>query len=169
MNECDVKLVAGHLCELPYQEDNTCYKTAANPLRLNQPDAETAVRLRGPPHFRRDWTGNDESDREQVTTNMKSEGQLNVAKSPTITFKSTPIKEGASASDVTVTGNLTIRGVTKAVIFPARVRMDGQDFGGEGRVKIKQTDFGYEPYSALLGAIKNQNEVIFNIKVVAHP
>lgn len=110
-----------------------------------------------------------ESDREQVTTNMKSEDQLNVARYPTITFKSTAIKAGASATDVSVTGNLTIRGVTKAVTFPAKVKMDGQNFVGEGRVKIKQTDFGYEPYSALLGAIKNQNEVILNIKVVAHP
>lgn len=110
-----------------------------------------------------------DSDREQVTTNMKSEDQLNVAKYPAITFKSTAITAGSSAGTVTVKGNLTLRGVTKSVSFPATVKMDGANFVGEGRLKIKQTDYGYEPYSALLGAIKNQNEVILNIKVVAHP
>jgi len=110
-----------------------------------------------------------DSDREQVTANMKSEDQLNVSKYPTITFKSTAIAAGSAAGTVTVKGNLTLRGVTRSVSFPATVKMDGANFVGEGRLKIKQTDYGYEPYSALLGAIKNQNEVILNIKVVAHP
>lgn len=110
-----------------------------------------------------------EDDRKQVEANMKGEDQLNVAKYPTISFKSTGITVGTTPGDVLVKGNLTLRGVTKAVSFPAKVKMDGANFVGEGKLKIKQNDFGYEPYSALLGAIKNQNEVVLNLKVVGVP
>lgn len=110
-----------------------------------------------------------QDDRKQVEANMKGEDQLNVAKYPTISFKSTGITVGTTPGDVLVKGNLTLRGVTKAVSFPAKVKMDGANFVGEGKLKIKQNDFGYEPYSALMGAIRNQNEVVLNLKVVGTP
>lgn len=110
-----------------------------------------------------------EDDRKQVEANMKGDDQLNVAKYPTISFKSTGITVGTTPGDVLVKGNLTLRGVTKAVSFPAKVKMDGANFVGEGKLKIKQNDFGYEPYSALMGAIRNQNEVVLNLKVVGTP
>lgn len=108
-----------------------------------------------------------ESDRKQVEDNMKSEAQLNVAKYPTLTFKSKSIT--FTGDKAQVTGDLTIRGVTRSVSFPATVKLDGSTFVGEGKLKVKQTDYGFEPYSALLGAIKNQNEVILNLKIVGNP
>lgn len=108
-----------------------------------------------------------ESDRKQVEENMKSESQLNVAKYPTLTFKSKSITLNGEKAHVT--GELTIRGVTRSVSFPATVKLDGDRFVGEGKLKVKQTDYGFEPYSALLGAIKNQNEVILNLKIVGNP
>lgn len=110
-----------------------------------------------------------EDDRKQVEANMKGEDQLNVGKYPTISFKSTGITVGTTPGDVLVKGNLTLRGVTKAVSFPAKIKMEGANFVGEGKLKIKQNDFGYEPYSALMGAIRNQNEVVLNLKVVGTP
>jgi len=64
------------------------------------------------------WTG--EADRD---AHLKSADFLDVAKHPIITFKSQRV-EIAGASDAVVTGELTIRGVTRTV--PLRVHYLGQ-------------------------------------------
>ena len=64
------------------------------------------------------WTG--EADRD---AHLKSADFLDVAKHPNITFKSRQV-EIAGASDAVLTGELTIRGVTRAV--PLRVNYLGQ-------------------------------------------
>src|SRR3989442_5986753 len=99
---------------------------------------------------------------------MKAESQLHVAKFPMIRFSSTTIT--AETQDrFLVTGQLTIRGVTKAVQFPAKVVMTGKAFRGTATLELAQSAFGYKPYSALLGAIKNKDGVTLHIDLVAVP
>lgn len=148
------------------------YDAASVPTSSIQVEAKTASLQADAPALRKQFgltSELSEDDRKQVEANMKGDDQLHVTKYPTITFKSTGITIGTTPGDVLVKGNLTLRGVTKAVSFPAKVKMDGANFVGEGKLKIKQNDFGYEPYSALMGAIRNQNEVVLNLKVVATP
>ena len=85
-----------------------------------------------------------------------------------ITFTSTTII--AEAPDrYLVTGRLTIRGVTRAVQFPASVGMEGKIFRATATLTFMQSAFGYKPYSALLGAIKNKDAVMLHIHLVAVP
>jgi len=109
-----------------------------------------------------------DKDRATVEGNMKGDGQLDTAKFPTIAFKSTDIQRQPDGK-YKVTGNLTLHGRTQKVSFPATVAMEGENFHGKGSVKFKQSIFGYQPYSALLGAIKNQDDVILHLDILATP
>lgn len=122
------------------------------------------------PEFRKRYIVGDTislEDIEKTEVNMKSASQLNVAKFPEIVFKSTNITH-TSANNYQVTGQMTIRGVTKTISFVATVAYDGSFFTGKAEIKIKQTDFGIEPYSVLLGSIKNKDELVLAILIVAN-
>jgi len=79
---------------------------------------------------------------------LKAENFLNVAKFPTMTFKSTSVKvTGDNTADVT--GDLTLLGVTKPVVLKtvfnkAGPRPMGNDFaaGFSAATIIKRSDFG---------------------------
>jgi polyisoprenoid-binding protein YceI len=92
---------------------------------------------------------------EQRDTHLKSADFLDVAQSPTIDFKSTSIKKD-SADEMTVTGNLTIHGVTKPVVLKVEgPTAEGKDPWGNTRIgasattKIKRSDFGLTWNAAL--------------------
>ena len=104
----------------------------------------------------------------EIDKSMKAEGQLDVSRFPTITFTSTRITP-ETPDRYLVAGQLTIRGVTRAVQFPATVTMDGTVIRATATLTVMQSAFGYKPYSALLGAIKNKDAVMLHIDLVAAP
>ena len=106
------------------------------------------------------------SDRAEIDKAMKAEGQLAAARFPSMTFTSSAIATRPDGRFL-VTGRLTIRGVTNELTFPARMSVEGAQLRGSAQLKFKQSSFGYPPYSALLGAIKNKDEVILHIDLVA--
>src|SRR3954447_21767447 len=83
-------------------------------------------------------------------TDLKGPDWFNARQFPTITFKSTAVKkgEGAQGNRLEVTGDLTIRGVTKSVVVPVEVTGTAADpfgktrAGIEATVTIKRADFG---------------------------
>jgi len=86
-------------------------------------------------------TDNDARDK-----HVKSDAFLDVAKYPTVTFKSTSFKK-VNATTYAVTGNLTLHGVTKPVVLSAAVRTGvGQNKKPVAGFKItgtiNRTDFG---------------------------
>jgi polyisoprenoid-binding protein YceI len=106
------------------------------------------------------------SDRAEIDKAMKADGQLAAARFPSMTFMSTAIATQPDGRFL-VTGRLTIRGVTNELKFPAQMSVEGAQLRGRAQLKFKQSGFGYPPYSALLGAIKNKDEVILHIDLVA--
>ncbi|MGD1211272.1 MAG: YceI family protein [Candidatus Acidiferrales bacterium] len=86
---------------------------------------------------------------------LKSEHFLNVAQFPTITFQSTKVAK--SGDGLKVTGNLTIRGVTKEVTLdvtgptaPIKA-MGGLRRGAAATVKINRQDFGVSADPGMVG------------------
>ena len=71
---------------------------------------------------------------------------FDVENHPTATFVSTEIKEGSSAEgmNATVTGNLTIRGTTKSITFPAAVEVSATGVSAKTEFGINRKDFGIE-------------------------
>lgn len=111
----------------------------------------------------------DADDRKTIKEHMREEDQLHVAKYPQITFRSSRVTPSAKAGSYLVVGLLTIRGVTREVSVAVEVEADAKGFRGQGKLRIKHTQFGFEPYSAMLGAVKNQDRIDLVLELVAKP
>jgi polyisoprenoid-binding protein YceI len=92
-----------------------------------------------------------------LDAHLKSADFLDTTKFPTATFKATTIKlTGKRTADIT--GDLTLRGVTKPVTVAATFNQAGVNpvdrtysLGFAGKAKIKRTDFGVSAYAPALG------------------
>ena len=97
-------------------------------------------------------TGKGESadDAPKVQETMSGVQVLDVQKYPKITFASTSVavKSRAGATlETNVTGQLTIRDVTRTISVPVSVRIDGQTLSATGRFPVKQTEYAIKPVS----------------------
>jgi polyisoprenoid-binding protein YceI len=76
-----------------------------------------------------------------------------VLKGTAITFRSTSVSRSGDTIDVA--GELQLAGATRPLTFTLTER----DGGVAGSARIKQTDWGMKPYSALFGTLKVADEV----------
>ena len=106
----------------------------------------------------------DEGQRAEIKGHIVGSSQLDAAKFPSITYTSSACAPNGTATNVT--GTITIHGVGKSITVPLKVTADGTNFSAKGGFSIQQTDFGVTPFTALLGALKNQNkvDVILDVK-----
>jgi polyisoprenoid-binding protein YceI len=102
---------------------------------------------------------------ESVNSNVKKlDGELvgadyfDAAKFPTATFKSTRVERGATPDHLKVTGDLTIRGVTKPATLDVTVTKVGEHplrkapaAGFAATTTIKRSDFGITKYVPNVG------------------
>lgn len=83
------------------------------------------------------------SDTPKLTQHLKSPDFFDVRTHPTATFISTAIKAGAAAGGThTITGNLTLHGVTKSVTFPATVKADAAGVTIDSTFTLPKKEFG---------------------------
>ncbi len=77
---------------------------------------------------------------------LKSADFFEVEKHPTARFVSTEIKAGSETAGMThtVTGNLTMRGTTRSVTFPARIEVADDSVEAKTEFGINRKDFGIE-------------------------
>jgi polyisoprenoid-binding protein YceI len=101
--------------------------------------------------------GPSERQRAQIRDSMLGQDQLAADANPRIAFRAD--RCDPSGDTVSVHGELTLRGVTRPVVVPMRVSVDGGRMHATGGFTIRATDFGFEPYSAFLGAVKNRDEM----------
>ena len=82
------------------------------------------------------------ADDPQLTAHLKTPDFFDVAKYPTVTFVSTAIKAGGDkGASHTVTGNLTMHGVTKSVTFPATISASGNAINVDANFSLNRKDF----------------------------
>lgn len=107
-----------------------------------------------------------DKDRKSVEDNMKSAEQLDVAGFPTVKFVSSSVsKDGARLK---LNGKVTLHGVTKDVSMPLEAKVDGDTVTGTATFRLKTSDYGIKPYSALLGAVKNKDEIVLHLHLVGN-
>ena len=128
-------------------------------LRVDEPAARRRLGVEG------DLSNGQRAD---VDKAMRAPDQLDVAHHPTIRFTSTRIVPEGDGR-LRVTGQLTLRGVTREVSFPATVALESGTLRGRATLTFLQSSFGYRPYSALLGAIRNKDEVTLHVDLAAIP
>lgn len=109
-----------------------------------------------------------DSDRKSIAGTIRSDQQLDAARFPTLSFKSTRVR-ALPDGRLEVQGALTIRGVSKEIAVPVQLKAEEAAVRGEGKVTIKHSDFGFKPVSLLFGAIANADEVELRIKLVGVP
>jgi polyisoprenoid-binding protein YceI len=82
------------------------------------------------------------SDTEKLTGHLKSPDFFDVKTHPKAAFVSTEIKKGGDkGASHTVTGNLTIKGITKTISFPANVTLSGDAANVDAEFAINRRDF----------------------------
>lgn len=101
-------------------------------------------------------------DRRKVEENMRSSGQLHTARYPSITFASRRVV-ALGKDRYRVYGTLTIRGVSRPVTTTVRASVAGGTFKGSCQLRVRQSAFGYKPYSAMLGLVSVRDAITINI------
>ncbi len=83
------------------------------------------------------------TDSEKLVEHLKTEDFFAVGQYPDATFTSTSVTAGGEGGTThTVTGNLTLRGVTKEIRFPATVAVRGEAVEAKAEFSIVRADFG---------------------------
>jgi polyisoprenoid-binding protein YceI len=79
----------------------------------------------------------------KLTEHLKTPDFFDVAKFPDAKFVSTEIRAGGDkGASHTVTGNLTMHGVTKSVTFPATIAVTADTASVDSDFSINRKDFG---------------------------
>jgi polyisoprenoid-binding protein YceI len=94
----------------------------------------------------------DDDDRANVEQTIDDE----VLKGGAIAFRSRRVEPSAGGDALRVEGGLDLLGTTRPVAFDLTAGDDGRL---TGRARLRQTDFGLKPYSALFGTLKVADEV----------
>jgi polyisoprenoid-binding protein YceI len=87
----------------------------------------------------------------------KTYDAFNADKNPNIQFRLVEVNNlqiTPSNINVTVTGNLTLAGVTKRITLKAVGKPKGESFIFTGNVSMKMTDFKISPPTAMMGMLK---------------
>jgi polyisoprenoid-binding protein YceI len=110
-----------------------------------------------------------DSRNDKRDSDLRSDHFFDVAKYPTLTFKSKRV-ESARAGKLKVTGDLTIHGVTREVVLdidgptgPVKDPRGNQHMGASATTKVNRTDFGMKGYTGMVG---DEVEIALDVEMV---
>jgi polyisoprenoid-binding protein YceI len=104
----------------------------------------------------------DDRDRNKVRANMLAEGQLDAATYPTIDFRAADCRPVEGKDEVyQVRLTVTVRGKQKTRPVIVHIETEGDSLRARNAFNMKHSDFGMEPYSALMGAVGNAQPIRF--------
>jgi polyisoprenoid-binding protein YceI len=107
----------------------------------------------------------------QIINRELREIVLEPEKYPEIVFKSTEVTGkplGNGRYDLKIGGNLTLHGVTRRIVIPAKVTLTGNDLRAVGEFSIDRSDFKVKATSAVHGMIRVRDKVKFTFDIVGH-
>jgi polyisoprenoid-binding protein YceI len=111
-----------------------------------------------------------DKDRSEIYNAMHKE-VIESAKFQKITFKSTSVSNlkqtGENDYTFTLTGDLTLHGLTKRIAIPVVATLTPQQLRATGKYTLKQTDYDIKVYSAGGGTVKVKNDVVINFNIMA--
>ena len=120
--------------------------TATHPIHFNRYEGEVGLDGEGQVAFVTFTAdvASIEADHPKLTKHLKDQDFLWVAEHPTATFESVSVAEGSDEAGFshTVRGDLTIRGQTKRVTFPANIRVAEGTVRADTEFVIDRQDFG---------------------------
>jgi len=95
---------------------------------------------------------------------LRSDDFFAVAKHPTITFTSASVKQTAP-NKLDITGDLTVRGVTRRIVVPASMVFYDKGAGRfRGQFAIMRKDYGVA-YDSAVNPIENEVQVQWDFSI----
>jgi len=113
--------------------------------------------------------GEPEGDAAKVQEAMLGPEVLAASRFPTVTFKSRTVAGKTAAQgahDLTITGDLSLHGVTRSVTLPLHVEVGGDTLKASGRLVLRQTEYGIKPVT-VAGVVKVKDELAIEYAFVA--
>jgi len=115
-----------------------------------------------------------EKDRPKVRDAMLGASQLDAGRHPEIRAELLSLARRGGAGERTALGwtarvRLTVRGKSAESDLALRWTLDGDELTAEGLGELRFTDLGIEPYSAMLGAVRNADLFHLYLSLVARP
>ena len=103
------------------------------------------------------------SQMKDMISNMHGKRQLQSHVFPEIRYEA----QSCSGVDgqVTVEGTMTIRGVGKSFSLSMTVSATEDKFKASGSVTLQHSDFGFGPYTAMMGGLRNLDALEFRVDV----
>lgn len=105
----------------------------------------------------------------QIINRELREIVLEPEKYPEIVFKSTEVKGkqlGNGQYDLKIGGDLTLHGITRHIVIPAKVTVTGNKLRAVGEFSIDRSDFNVKATSAFHGMIRVRKKVKFTFDIV---
>lgn len=103
---------------------------------------------------------------------LKSDDFFSVDKHKTATFVITSVTPASQAGSYTVKGNLTIKGITKPIEFPAAIIMEGKSLKATATITVDRTKFdiryGSKSFFESIGDKAIYDDFIIELQLVAN-
>lgn len=109
------------------------------------------------------WTDDPKKDNAKLTGHLKTGDFFLVKEYPTSRFISTEIKPGGEGGTHTVTGNLTMRGETKSISFPATIKVEDGKVRAKAEFKINRHDWKVSFRGAEDNLVRDEVALILDI------
>ncbi len=110
-----------------------------------------------------------DKDRRDIEGDMR-EKVLETSKYPEIVFDVAGVsvnKADNGQSQVTLSGQLSLHGITRPQKIPATIVVTGDVLRAFGEFSLRQTEYGIKPVSAVGGGLKVKDEVKFTFDIAA--
>lgn len=102
----------------------------------------------------------EDSKRREIDASMRGADQLDAATYPRIHFSGTHC-EPTGPGTVNLLGEMELRGQRKDIALPVRFETDGTTLTASGSFVVTHADFGFRPFSAMHGALRNSENLTF--------
>ena len=140
----------------------------ADPGNLGASLVELTFRTAG---FRVLPEGEPAGDPPKVEEVMQGPRVLDSSRFPEVHFRSKRVTGHAASGpgeyEVQVTGDLAIHGVTREVVVPMSVKLDGDTLTAKGKSAVGHDQFGLTPVTAGGGTVRVSNEIDIDFEIVA--
>jgi hypothetical protein len=137
-----------------------CSITVHVPVASLEPDIPALRRARG-------WSVMlTDPQRAQVKEHMVDKDQLDADTHPSIAFNAEHCTGTLGA--LNVEGSLSIRGQSKAIRLTLNSTVENGVLTGTGEFNIRHSDFGFKPYAAFLGTLRNQEQMTITVQITGN-
>lgn len=107
----------------------------------------------------------------QIINGELREIVLESEKYPELVFKSTNVTGKLlpdGSFDAKIEGNLTMHGITRRIVIPARVTLAESDLRARGEFTVARSDFKVKATSAFHGTVRVRDRLKFTFDILAH-